>query len=616
MYVVFRVTCVCVYQLFVVARPFVLYLTLSWGSGQAAARQRPRSGSGQAGMARTAVAPAGNEAAAGTRIGLSGTHLVRALLLTPWGFWLLSPFVLRHVHIQPAMFSAPVPIVFTSAGFRLTLSLIAMGAVALIFSHALEAGRRCKLPTLKHASSSASDASTARLAGLRGCFSLHLHARSMLVWDAYDCVETTIISACLSGGFIGARNIELGLNAETGIYGIVMFVLPFAVALIMKRVLSGITDVQRERMPAFVMGTAVPTLALALCFLLYLMLVYANAGLSYPYFGWTEELMAVMLATGNNSRIQCDDEAAFWDIFRLPYTFEDGFTYDCMEPRHGRSPGPLCGYRSWKDLCQAFRFSFVSLSTGRIFIRGLIFTVLVFAIIFIVLVGSGRIARTIDGEIDFKRLQAPHILLILGLTTVSFFISLNFLSVFFLQAPLVMQGQALADPLAGCGPDSFCWFLVSSRTSVWVMVAPFVLLPIDTLKRVLSRYGNRKRTYFLSYKQNDGNDGAVQMLANLLGTGSVWFDKYATDRSETGMVNGVTSQDIFVAILSPNYFQSKFCCLEMRTALKMGKPVLVVWNQSKSTVQTALGWVQALPQFELAILLESEPPVLKPNPLS
>ena len=573
-------------------------------------------------MARTAVAPAGNEAAAGTRIGLSGTHLVRALLLTPWGFWLLSPFVLRHVHIQPAMFSAPVPIVFTSEGDRLTLSLIAMGAVALIFSHALEAGRRCKLPTLKHASSSASDASTARLAGLRGCFSLHLHARSMLVWDAYDCVETTIISACLGGGLLADRilndpNAEIGKHKHTWSFdGIVMFVLPFGVALIMKRVLSGITDVQRERMPAFVMGTAVPTLALALCFLLYLVLVYANAGLSYPYFGWTEELMAVMLATGNNSRIQCDDEAAFWDIFRLPYTFEDGFTYDCMEPRHGRSPGPLCGYRSWKDLCQAFRFSFVSLSTGRIFIRGLIFTVLVFAIIFIVLVGSGRIARTIDGEIDLKRLQAPHILLILGLTTVSFFISLNFLSVFFLQAPLVMQGQALADPLAGCGPDSFCWFLVSSRTSVWVMVAPFVLLPIDTLKRVLSRYGNRKRTYFLSYKQNDGNDGAVQMLANLLGTGSVWFDKYATDRSETGMVNGVTSQDIFVAILSPNYFQSKFCCLEMRTALKMGKPVLVVWNQSKSTVQTALGWVQALPQFELAILLESEPPVLKPNPLS
>ena len=573
-------------------------------------------------MARTVVAPAGNDAAAGTRIGLSGTHLVRALLLTPLVFWLLSPFVLRHVHIQPAMFSAPVPIVFTGEGFRLTLSITAMGAVALIFSHALEAGRRCKLPTPKHASSSASDASTARLAGLRGCFSLHLHARSMLVWDAYDCVETTIISACLSGGSIGNR-IEppWGLRfGEIWIYEIVIFVVPFGLAFIMKRVLSGITDVQRERMPAFVMGTAVPTLALALCFMLYLVLVYANAGLSYPYYEWTEEIMAMMLATGNNSRIQCDDEAAFWDIFRLPYTFEEGnlkgLTYDCMEPWPGRSPGPLCGYRSWKDLCQAFRFSFVSLSTGTVFIKGLIFTVLVFAIIFIVLVGSGRIARTIDGEIDLKRLQAPHILLILGLTTVSFFISLNFLSVFFLQAPLVMQGQALADPLAGCGPDSFCWSLLDNWTSVCVAVAPLVLLPIDTLKRVLSRYGNRKRTYFLSYKQNDGNDGAVQMLANLLGTGSVWFDKYATDRSETGMVNGVTSQDIFVAILSPNYFQSKFCCLEMRTALKMGKPVLVVWNQSKSTVQTALGWVQALPQFELAILLESEPPVLKPNPFS
>ena len=567
-------------------------------------------------MARTPVAPAGIDDAPDTRFGLSGTHLVRALLLTPWGFWLLSPFVLRHVHIQPAMFSAPVPIVFTSEGFRLTLSIIALGAVALIFSHALEAGRRCKLPTPKHASSSASDASTARLAGLRGCFSWHLHARSMLVWDAYDCVETTIISACLSGGSIGDRILHRGTSfqdnvaTEIWIYGIVMFVVPFGLAFIMKRVLAGITDVQRERMPAFVMGTAVPTLALALCFMLYLTLVYANAGLSYPYNFFEENYMARMLAIGNNSRIQCDDEAAFWDTF---FIRESAWELDLSKVSFGgrtyTCPEPLCGYRSWKDLCQTWRLSFVSLSTGQMF-HSIIFTVPILAIIFIVLVGSGRIARTVDGELDLKRLLAPHILLILGLAAVSFFITLDHLSVFFLQAPLVMQGQALADPLAGCGPDSFCWFLAINLVSVWVACVAIFLLPIDTLKRVLSRYGNRKRTYFLSYKQNDGNDGAVQMLAILLGTGSVWFDKYATDRSETGMVNGVTSQDIFVAILSPNYFQSKFCCLEMRTALKMGKPVLVVWNQSKSTVQTALGWVQALPQPELAILLESEPPVL------
>ena len=567
-------------------------------------------------MARTAVAPAGNDAAAGIRISLSGTHLVRTLLLTPWVFYLLSPFVLQYVHLRSPMLAAPVPIVNTHEGYRARFSLIAMGFVGLVVSHALEAGRRGKLPTPKHASSSASDASTA-LAALGGCFSRHLHARSMLVWDAYDCVEAITISACLVGGILGDRILNQGTEFQDNLAALPTFLIVFAVVFILKRVLSAITDVQRERMPAFVMGTAVPTLALTLCFMLYLTLVYANAALSYPYYMLTERLMALMLATGNNSDIRCDDEAAFWDTIRLPFTFEEGpregFTYDCMEPLPGRSPGPLCGYRSWKDLCQAWRLSFMAWSTGKMF-QQISFTVPILAIIFIVLVGSGRIARTVDGELDLNGLLAPHILLILGLATVSSFITLNILSVFFLQAPLVMQGQALADPLAGCGPGSFCssfdWVGMSLAS------AALVLLPIDTLKRVLNRYGNRKRTYFLSYKQNDGNDGAVQMLANLLGTGSVWFDKYAADRSETGMVNGVTSQDIFVAILSPNYFQSKFCCLEMRTALKMGKPVLVVWNQSKSTVQTALGWVQALPQFELAILLESEPPVLKPNPLS
>ena len=266
-------------------------------------------------MARTAVAPAGNDAAAGTRIGLSGTHLVRALLLTPWIFWLLSPFALQIVHIQPAIFSSSVTLWWTSEGFRIALATIAMGVVALTFSHALEAGRRCKLPTPKQ-----SDASTAQVAGLRGWFSWHLNARSMLVWDPYDCAETTIISVCLACGSLGGRIIRRGWHdiATDPIHigvPVGMCVLSFVVAFIFKRVLSGITDVQRERMPAFVMGTAVPTLALALCFMLYLTLVYANAGLSYPYNFFEENYMARMLAIGNNSRIQCDDEAAFWDTF-------------------------------------------------------------------------------------------------------------------------------------------------------------------------------------------------------------------------------------------------------------------------------------------------------------
>lgn len=66
----------------------------------------------------------------------------------------------------------------------------------------------------------------------------------------------------------------------------------------------------------------------------------------------------------------------------------------------------------------------------------------------------------------------------------------------------------------------------------------------------------------------------------------MWLDKLAEDRSEKGiLVKGVRESDIFVAVISKSYFVSWFCCLEMCTALQEGKPVLVVWNQSKHTVQ-------------------------------
>lgn len=110
------------------------------------------------------------------------------------------------------------------------------------------------------------------------------------------------------------------------------------------------------------------------------------------------------------------------------------------------------------------------------------------------------------------------------------------------------------------------------------------------------------RTYFLSYKQEDQNDGAVQMLYTLLPKGKSWLDKFADDRSKDGMVTGVKESDVFVAIISPRYFSSYFCCLEMHTALSEGKRILVVWNQSKFTVQQALAWIPS----ELSMLTSNE----------
>ena len=147
--------------------------------------------------------------------------------------------------------------------------------------------------------------------------------------------------------------------------------------------------------------------------------------------------------------------------------------------------------------------------------------------------------------------------------------------------------------LPPANPGMMASEMYSYLLGTWLSVAAVLLLPIDTLNRYVKSRTNRGRSYFLSYKQDDGNDGAVQMLASLLTKGGsrVWLDKLAEDRSEKGMVKGVRESDIFVAVISKSYFASWFCCLEMRTALQEGKPVLVVWNQSKHTVQAALGWL-------------------------
>lgn len=522
--------------------------------------------------------------------------MVRALLLIPFVVCLLFPFVLRDVYVHRTFFSAPVRFLSTDVGACVPGLVLALGFIAGMLSHVLEAYRRRKLPMPKP------DAfRRMRFIG----FSSRLDNRTMAVWDAFDCVETTIITACCSGGYLADLAYRGGLGLATSAdIGLVVGWIPgvFGAVYILKRVLYATAAVHGEqRMPALLIGTAVPVLALALCFQFYIVFVYANASLSYPYSDparprAASSYMAEMLATGNNSLIRCDDEAAFWDSFQLPFTVGVE-AFDCEDP--------LCNYRSWIDLCLARHNSFVAHSTAEI-VEELMWAVPIQLVVAGALLGSGRIARNVNGELHFKRLKAPHVLLAISLSTCHVLIILSLLSMFFLQTPLLMQGQAPVDPLSACGPGSFCWFCASNEVgSFWLGIPAIALLGIDTIKSVLNRYRKKTRTYFLSYKQEDGNDGAVQMLANVLGPGSVWLDKYAKDRSEEAMVGGVSSQDVFVAILSPKYFESKFCCLEMHTALKNGKPILGVWNQSKFPVEAALGWVQALPELA-AVLLQNE----------
>lgn len=98
---------------------------------------------------------------------------------------------------------------------------------------------------------------------------------------------------------------------------------------------------------------------------------------------------------------------------------------------------------------------------------------------------------------------------------------------------------------------------------------------------------------FCSYKQNDGSDSVVMnMHHNLKPQVEVWLDKMrGAERSKDGMVAGVKSCKLFCAVISPKYFASDFCLLELKTALEEEKQVALCFNGSKYKVEEALKWV-------------------------
>ena len=99
---------------------------------------------------------------------------------------------------------------------------------------------------------------------------------------------------------------------------------------------------------------------------------------------------------------------------------------------------------------------------------------------------------------------------------------------------------------------------------------------------------------FGSYKQNDGTDALMMNMFHAFDKEGVdfWVDKMrGEERSEAGMVTGVQACDCFCAVISPQYFKSEFCVLEMQTALACEKQIAVCFNGSRHTVQAALGWI-------------------------
>jgi len=245
-------------------------------------------------------------------------------------------------------------------------------------------------------------------------------------------------------------------------------------------------------------------------------------------------------------------------------------------------------YRSMYDACEA-RFVYDGLA--EIIIFGLLASVSVFGLLM-----GFEIILGIAPDLAHATLSSIHkvagSLLMLGA------IFCYALSGFFV--PLEISRMLTAKP--GSASDARTGYTLGSAlsgTNLGTFWAPMLIGPLIGMLVLLSvefvrrKYSPRlNRSHFLSYKQNDGNDGVLVMLYQVL-PGQTWLDKYADDRSTAGMTAGVEQSDVFVAILSPHYFESAFCCLEMYTAMKRRKPIMCGWNLSKHKVQDALAWIPA-----------------------
>ena len=488
-----------------------------------------------------------------------GTHIARLLLMLPFVLSAFMPALQRLYILHPPTFSSPVSLFDTGVGADLHALTYVMGILTLLWSQMLEARRRQKL---RH--------------GIKA-------------WSRFDCVE----AACFC--VTGAVNFLLTKIDMTLAYRLAFMIawLPVCVVIIVifKRMVHAVVYTQGDSFPSWVTSTATPVLSKALLLEIVLLIMWVHASMYAPYpKPQLEWALSVMLGTGNNSEILCDNEAAFWSSFSLP--FEWDYYQEPLE-----CDEPTCGYTTWRDLCQARRLAPLADQIHRT-VWYLFWTVPILLLLLINLVGNGRIARGSQGELNLKGLLAPHILLTLGLGFCALSVGIYYAATFLVHVPQLMSGQAPSDPRV-CLHSSTCAQLWNA---LYLGVAAFALLPIDTLGRFLKQRRHSSRSYFLSYKQDDQNDGAVQMLYSLLPKGSSWLDKHAKDRSKTGMVDGVTNCDVFVAVLSPKYLSSPFCCLEMHTALSEGKPILVVFNQSKFRVQDALGWIPP----ELSMLKSDE----------
>jgi hypothetical protein len=111
--------------------------------------------------------------------------------------------------------------------------------------------------------------------------------------------------------------------------------------------------------------------------------------------------------------------------------------------------------------------------------------------------------------------------------------------------------------------------IAAARAALKTPYAPLALA--TSLRKPLTSWD-----FFLSHYQLNGGPQMGQLCAELKLVGkTAWYDKSETPSVE-GMMNGVANSAAFLLFLTRDVFTREFCLLEIREALRLRKPVILL----------------------------------------
>lgn len=99
----------------------------------------------------------------------------------------------------------------------------------------------------------------------------------------------------------------------------------------------------------------------------------------------------------------------------------------------------------------------------------------------------------------------------------------------------------------------------------------------------LSRRPSQSSRVFISYHAEDSDNVFTILLSVLSSQGVKVFDPFTdlAHPSKAEMAAAVGASKLMIAVLSPNYFASEFCCVEARAAQEAGITIIPVYDANK-----------------------------------